>query len=211
MFDALFRDLTPRVRFTYYDVCHGELPDTPNACDGYLCTGSRYSVSENEDWIKLLKAFVQRLHEGEKPFVGICFGHQMLAEALGGQVLRSEDGWGVGVHRMQIARSEEWMLPALGLCRLQYMHADQVRRLPQDAVVLGFSDHCEVAMFRVGETMLGIEGHPEFTAAYSEALMQSRMEQIGAERVRYGLSSLSEPADNAIVARWILNFIARSR
>lgn len=210
MFGALFRDCAPGVRFTCFDVCHGELPKAESACDAYLCTGSRHSVYQNDDWITALKSFVRRLRENEKQFVGICFGHQLLAEALGGQVAPSEQGWGVGVHRMQIARPEAWMRPALEACRLQYMHADQVQRLPRDGVVLARSNHCEVAMFRVGDTMLGIEGHPEFTTGYNEALMRNRMEQIGAERVQAGLASLAQPTDHGIVAQWILHFLRQA-
>jgi GMP synthase-like glutamine amidotransferase len=195
--------------FAYYDACHGEVP-APAACDAYLCTGSKYSVYDGFDWIGTLSNFIQRLDAAKKPFVGICFGHQMLAHALGGKVARAAQGWGVGVLPMTILRQEPWMRPRQATCKLQYMHQDQVQRLPEQSTVLARSGHCEVAMFRAGETMLGIEGHPEFTVPYGEALIRARAERIGAGRAQAALESLAQPTDGNVVGRWIAEFLKRS-
>ena len=158
-------------------------------------------------WIEELKTFVRGLREARQPYVGICFGHHVLAEALGGKVARSGKGWGIGVHDMTVVKREAWMAPPLELCRIQYMHADQVVELPPQAVLLGNGEHCEVAMFRVGETLLGIEGHPEFPAAYSEALIRDRSERIGAEPSRVALASVHRPTDQAVLAQWMVAFL----
>ena len=207
MFEALLKPHVPGLELEWFDVVKGELPTGPDTCDAYICTGSRYSVYEEGDWIAALKSYVQQLHEARMPFVGICFGHQMLAQALGGEVAPAEQGWGVGIHEMKITRPEEWMQPRQDDCKLQYMHADQVQRLPPDSVVLAAAPHCPVAMFRVGETMLGIEGHPEFPAAYVEALVRVRMEHIGEARAQAALAGLHGKADDTVVARWIANFL----
>lgn len=211
MFAALLGTHLPRLRLTYFDACHGEVPGRPDTCDAYLCSGSQYSVYDGFDWIGVLSSFIKNLNETRKPFVGICFGHQMLAQALGGEVARAAQGWGVGVHAMTIERQEPWMQPAMTSCRLQYMHQDQVRRLPVESVVLARSEHCEVAMFRAGETMLGIEGHPEFTVPYSEALIRARAERIGAERTQAALESLAQPTDGGVVGRWIAEFLKQNK
>lgn len=211
MFAELLKALNePGLRVTHYDVCHGELPDSPAACEAYLCTGSQYSVYDTFTWVDALQRFLRALHDARKPYVGICFGHQMLAQALGGEVGRAPQGWGVGIQEMEILAQEPWMQPPQPICRLQYMHADQVLRLPEDGVPLGRSEHCEVTMFRVGEAMLGIQGHPEFSAEYNEALIRARVERIGAERVQSALARLSEPTDAAVVAQWIARFLDRS-
>ena len=101
------------------------------------------------------------------------------------------------------------MEPALREVRIPHMHQDQVQRLPQDAVVLGRSDHCEVGMFRVGDSMLGIEGHPEFTPAYNKGLICIRRERIGEQRAQAAHASLSQPTDGSVVAEWIARFIRR--
>lgn len=209
MFEALLTPHAPHTRFTWYPVYEGELPASIDACDAYICTGSRYSVYEDRDWIHALGDCVRRLHEAGKPYVGICFGHQMLAHALGGEVRRAEQGWGVGLHKMRITTLESWMQPEQSECKLQYMHADQVQRMPAGGALLGSARHCPIAMFRVG-TMLGIEGHPEFPAAYIEALLLDRKSRIGPERVAPALASLSERTDEALVAGWIANFLAEA-
>ncbi|HXM81327.1 MAG TPA: hypothetical protein VN929_05320 [Burkholderiales bacterium] len=209
MFEALLSPHVPQLRFSYYDACHGGLPAAPDDCDAYLCTGSQFSVYDSFDWIDGLAGFLQRIYQVRKPFVGICFGHQMLAQALGGEVKRAAQGWGVGVHEMTLLRQEAWMRPPQARCRLQYMHQDQVQRLPAGSVPLARSELCEVAMFRVGESMLGIEGHPEFTAAYNEALIRHRAARIGAERTQAALASLEQPTDGTLVGRWIAAFLNR--
>jgi hypothetical protein len=87
------------------------------------------------------------------------------------------------------------------------MHQDQVECLPEDGVVIGRSDHCPVAMFRVGDSMLGIQAHPEFPKAYSKALLLDRVERIGEERVKAALESLGQPTDEPVVAKWIVEFL----
>ncbi len=206
MFGALFQR-HPEIELRFYDVCHSQFPDSIDACDAYLTTGSRFSVYDDLDWIHSLKGFVRRLHDARKPFVGICFGHQLLADALGGEVTKSANGWGVGVHSVEVIREESWMQPARSSCNLQYLHQDQVQRLPEGGVLLGSSDHCPVAIFRVGETMLGIQAHPEFTAAYSQALLIDRASRIGSDRVETALASLNRQTDQATIADWIGQFI----
>jgi len=206
----MFAALLPEARFAYYRAHEGALPASPYACDAWLCTGSRYSAYDPMPWVGALAQFIRDLHVSEKPFVGICFGHQMLAQALGGEVAKAENGWGVGVLPMEIISSESWMQPPRAEVRIQHMHQDQVQRLPPGSVVLGRSAHCEVGMFRVGETMLGIEGHPEFTPEFSEALIRARRERIGTERSDAALKSVRQPNDGMLVGRWIAHFLARS-
>jgi hypothetical protein len=88
------------------------------------------------------------------------------------------------------------------------MHGDQVQALPPASEVLARASHCPVAMFRVGERMLGIEGHPEFPAAYVEALLKTRRERIGPERVDSALASLTQQTDHRVAGHWIANFLS---
>ncbi len=207
MFTALFNNHAPQVSLRFFDVCNGEFPSEPDYCDAFMATGSRFSAYDDIDWIHGLKGFVRRLHEAKKPFVGVCFGHQIMAEALGGKVSRAETGWGVGIHGVETVKLEQWMRPEQFSCGLQYMHQDQVERLPEDGVVIGRSDHCPVAMFRAGDSMLGIQGHPEFPKDYSKALLLDRVPRIGAERVETALASLDQPTDESVITRWIVEFL----
>src|SRR5215217_7450772 len=86
MFPALFSQVAPDWEFRFYGVCNGHFPESAGECDLYICTGSKFSVYDEEDWILRLKDFVKEIYESGKKYAGICFGHQMLAEALGGKV-----------------------------------------------------------------------------------------------------------------------------
>ncbi len=202
----MFAALLPGFEFRHYAAHRGELPASARECDAWLCTGSKHSAYEKLGWIERLAAFVRSLKD-EKPFVGICFGHQVLAHAMGGEVAKASAGWGAGILASEVIRAEPWMVPSLRSFRIHHMHQDQVRKLPPGSVVLARSPHCPVEMFRVGESMLGIEGHPEFTTEFSEALIRARVERIGAERSATALESLRQPTDAPVVAQWIKGFL----
>lgn len=206
MFDDLFHCHAPQLELVSFDVRNGEFPASVDACEAFVCTGSRFSAYDQDDWIQELKGFLRQLRSADKPFVGICFGHQMLAQALGGEVKKASQGWGIGVHSLNVVKAESWMQPEQSSCGIQYSHRDQVVRLPENSVVLGESDHCPVAMFRVGKTMLGIQGHPEFPAAYVEALVRGRTELIGADKVN--AAKFNAPTDEAIITNWLAKFLS---
>jgi GMP synthase-like glutamine amidotransferase len=204
----MFGRLLPDVAFQYYDVCNGQFPDSANACDAYLCTGSRYSVYDDIDWIVRLKAFVRNIQTSGKQYVGVCFGHQLLGEALGGKVEKAATGWNVGIHAFNMHRTEGWMQPFQPRVQLMMMCQDQVIRLPEQAVLLAAAETCPVAMFQVGNNMLGIQGHPEFPKAYEAALLESRRGRIGDEKTTAGLDSLVREVDDGLMSRWMFQFLA---
>lgn len=208
MFAAWLGRAAPQVSWEVFEACRGQFPASLDACDAYLCGGSRSSVYDDAGWIHSLKDFVRRASETGRPFVGICFGHQMIAEALGGRTARAAGGWGVGAERIELVRTEAWMQPPRPSCRLQFMHQDQVESMPGQGVLLGRSAHCPVAMFRVGRAMLGIQAHPEFPAAYGEALILGRAALIGDDRARAAGASLSQKIDGDLMAGWVAGFLA---
>jgi len=211
MFTRLFARHAPEVELVPFDVSAGVLPDRVDACEGYVCTGSRHSAFDDLEWIHQLSGFVQELHASAVPFVGICFGHQVLAHALGGTVTPWPGGWGAGGHVIDLeaaAGCRPWMDPALRQARLLFMHQDQVTSLPPGATVLGRSDHCPIAMFEVGATMLGIQAHPEFAVGYAEALIRDRTLRIGKERAAAALAGLTLPTDEAAVTAWMARYLA---
>jgi len=208
MFPALFHQIDPSIRFRFYDVVNGEFPRDPRECDAYLSTGSSFSVYDDEPWIHQLISFVQTLDQQEIPYIGVCFGHQMIGQALGGKVGKAPVGWCVGVHTFRVQEQREWMNPAREQFSLLMMCQDQVLELPPDTQVLASSDNCPNAMIQKGRHILGIQAHPEFPAAYDRALMELRIERIGAEKVRKGIESLNTPTDHLAFARWIVNFLS---
>jgi GMP synthase-like glutamine amidotransferase len=207
MFRQMLAGPLPHAEVVTFDARNGVLPGSPHDCDAWLCTGSRHSVYEDLDWIRDLSGFVRRAGEAEVPFVGICFGHQLIAHSLGGRTERAAVGWAAGAHLVDITRPEPWMDPPLTSARLLFMHQDQVQDLPEGAEVLACTEHCQVAALRVGPSMLGIQAHPEFSVVYLEALLDDRVGRIGEERTERARRSLAEPIDDETVARWIARFL----
>ena len=90
-YQDMFTELLPQIEWQFYDVCNGHFPKSVDECEAYICSGSKHSVYENIAWINRLKEFVFQLYKKQKLFVGVCFGHQILAEALGGKVVHHSD------------------------------------------------------------------------------------------------------------------------
>jgi GMP synthase-like glutamine amidotransferase len=211
MFPALFNRVDSDVVFKCYDVIEGILPASPAECDGYITTGSSFSVYDDEAWIHNLSAFVRKLYEAKVPYVGICFGHQMLGFALGGVVHKAPIGWCVGRHEFKVHDPQDWMTPYQESFSLLMMCQDQVISLPTDSRRLASTADCQNAMILTGQTMLGIQAHPEFTNEYDAALMELRVDRIGHDKVKAGIASLTEPTHETVAARWILNFFINLR
>jgi GMP synthase-like glutamine amidotransferase len=210
MFVRLFGDY-PGVELVAYDLTAGRFPDSLGECDGWITTGSKRSVYEDERWIVRFADLVRAAADEDRPFVGVCFGHQMLAHALGGRVLRSERGWGVGVKTVEVVQNEPWMGDHPPVYAVLNSHADQVVEPPPGAEVLGGNDHCPVSLMRVGDHMLGIQGHPEFVPVYSRVLMEARRGVLIPDGVvDEGLRTLATPPDTARLADWIVGFLLGS-
>jgi GMP synthase-like glutamine amidotransferase len=207
MFERLLAPHVPGLRLTRFDLQAGNLPADARACDAWITTGSRASVYDDSPWIRAAESFVRNVAEADRPFVGICFGHQLLARALGAEVKRATGGWGVGVLPMTILQREDWMAPARSVVRMQYMHADQATALPDGATLLGEAPHCPIAMFQRGPRLLGIEAHPEFSTEYARALIVDRRSRIGEHAADDALARVGDPTDSDVVGGWIAGFV----
>ena len=172
MFAALLAAEDPDMSFSVYDVEEGEYPADIDEVDAYLITGSKSSVYEDKPWIHALIDFVRELHARRKKIVGICFGHQLVAQALGGKTEKSPKGWGVGLQKYAFSRSPDWHDQGEAGFHILASHQDQVE-LAEGAEVLAGSDFCENAVCQLGDYILTFQGHPEFVPAYSREIMNS--------------------------------------
>jgi len=207
MFSTMVADADPEAILVRYDVRNGELPDHPAKCDAWLCTGSSASVFDDEPWIHDLTGFVRDAHDAHVPFVGVCFGHQLLAHALGGRTERA-GRWGVGALSMELVDPvPDWIDPMVPSPTLLYSHQDQVTVLPSDGHVLARAAHCPIAMLAVGDHMLGLQAHPEFGAAYVRALLEDRVDRIGGAETAVALATLERATDERPAAAWIIAFL----
>lgn len=206
MIRHLLQPVNPALKLIVYDAVSGRLPSDVNECDGYITTGSHYGVNDNVGWIQPLEHFVQDLYTAQKKLVGICFGHQLMAKALGGCVERSPSGWGIGVSRTPIVGHKAWMEPFTEEINIVVSHQDQVTTPPKEAAVLAASDFCPFFMLACQDHFLSIQGHPEFSKDYSRVLCEQPDDDLPAERIRQAQVSHDLPVDDTLIAQWINHF-----
>lgn len=210
----MFRQLLgPDYRYSYYDVRTGQLPGQIGDHDACLITGSASGVYDGDPWIEPLKQFIQR-SSGQLPMVGICFGHQIMAEAYGGRVTKSPKGWGAGLHRYDIQRRADWMNADAGLSlSIPVSHQDQIIDLPLDAKVLAASEFTPYAVLEYPERRaISFQGHPEFSPEYATALIDLRRgSRYPHEFADAAVASLQQPNDARRVADWVRNFLNGAR
>lgn len=209
MFSDLLCQVDPQLEFATFDVEHLQYPRNLDAYDAFLITGSRCSVYEDLPWIHQLIEFVRQLHQQHKIIIGICFGHQLVAQALGGKTEKAASGWGVGVHPAHWYQRPAWIDGAGDEFKLLVSHQDQVTEPATGSVVLAGSDFCPNAVCQLGDNILTFQGHPEFVSGYSRDLMQLRREILGEEVYQQGMASLAQTTDQVDVARWIIDFMRK--
>lgn len=213
-YPAMFRALLPDGGHDWrtYDVRQGQYPDQPEACEAYIVTGSSSGVYDPDPWIAQLKAFLVQA-KGRAALVGVCFGHQIMAEAFGGKVIKSPKGWGIGLHTHAVRERRPWMEPGPGQSRsgfsLAASHQDQVVEAPPGAAVLAGSDFCPNGLIAYeGQHAMSLQLHPEFEPAYAQALITGRrgvrFEETQADEA---IASLNAPNDHRLVAAWIEDFL----
>lgn len=207
MFIALLQHSDPNLEYAVYDVELGEYPVDIDEVDAYLITGSKSSVYEDKPWIIELMEFVRELNRRHKKLLGFCFGHQLVAQALGGKTERSAKGWGVGLHTHRFTTVPSWHDQGDVDLNILVSHQDQVVAVPDSARVLAGSEFCENAVCQIGDHILTFQGHPEFVPQYSRELLSIRRERIGEAAYAAGVSSLSGIAQGQRVGSWVLNFL----
>jgi GMP synthase-like glutamine amidotransferase len=189
-------------RLVVHRVDHGQIPDDPRSCDGWVITGSRAGVYESHDWIPRLAGLVRSAIEAHVPTVGVCFGHQLVAHALGAPVAQHPGGWSIGAidYRVCAPPPGEPDPPSF---RLVAIHQDQVQAVPEGLALLATADTCEVAGL-VGPGVLTVQGHPEFGPAVAESLYRRRARHFGDDAVERAVTSLGQPLSTRRVASWMV-------
>ena len=196
------------IELVRFDLDRERFPDSVDECDGWLVSPSRCSVYDAHPWITDAESLVRELLDRERPYVGICFGHQLVAQALGARVARADDGWQVGVHDYEVVRQLPWMQPHHSTLSLIASHEDQVMEMPHGSELLARSAGCPIAGLTIGERAWTLQPHPEFVPVLADHLLAQRIDLIGAEKVAVARATLGRPLNRIDVGRWIAAFFA---
>ena len=190
-----------------YDVQNGPLPGSPEDEDAYIVTGASAGVYDGDPWIGRLMEFL-RGARGRSRLVGICFGHQAMAQAFGGQVIKSPRGWGVGLHTYRVLEHAPWM-DAAETIAIPASHQDQVVELPPQARILAASAFSPFGMLDYGQDAISLQLHPGFEPAFAEALLEDRRgTRIEDDQAEAAVASLHRPNDNVRVGDWLKRFLS---
>lgn len=207
-YGVFFRRLLSDEAFSFADyfVVDGDFPEKVEDCDAYILTGSSHGAYEDHAFIPVLEDFIRKAYAKGVPQVGICFGHQIMAQALGGRVEKFSGGWGLGVQSYTMdlgAGSREIKLNAI--------HQDQVVERPEGACVIGSSPFCENAALAYGDKAISIQPHPEFSADYMADLIDLRREKTFPRPLAEAASaSLGQPTDSKDIAGFIKAFLKKT-
>lgn len=187
--------------FRNYHVENMEFPAGPEEADGWLITGSRHGVYEDHPFIAPLEAFIRDAYEADLPLVGICFGHQIIAQALGGEVTKHPSGWAVGAQDYDFGGEK---------LTLNAWHQDQVVTLPPDAEVAARNGFCENAALVYGNRAFTVQAHPEFRDDFVDALIEHRARGlVPTDLLEAADARMGEPKDSALIADRIEAFFKR--
>ncbi|WP_299346211.1 type 1 glutamine amidotransferase [uncultured Maritalea sp.] len=201
-FDGMFRKLLDGYGFEFetYNVVDNEFPNAPTQADGWLITGSAHGAYEDLPWIAKLEDFLRQTYAKDVPIVGICFGHQILAKAMGGEVVKYDQGWSIGNQAYALAA------PLDEKVRVVAWHQDQVTKLPEHAECLGSSPFCQNAFVRYGNTAFTMQAHPEFDTAFGKDLMEYRKDSLPQPLIEEARAHFDEGLDQEKMAAQITSF-----
>jgi GMP synthase-like glutamine amidotransferase len=201
----MFQRLLAGHGFTFetWRVLEGEFPPDVKAADGWLITGSKFGAYEDHPWIPPLEDFIRASYAAHVPMVGICFGHQIIAQAMGGRVEKFTKGWAVGATDYDFGGKT---------VRLNAWHQDQVVEKPDAAEVVGSNDFCANAALLYDDRAFTVQPHPEFKPAFVDGLMKTRGKGLVPDGLLEAATArLDEPLHDSSMADQIAAFFKQPR
>ena len=209
-FIDMFEGIDAPLSCSVYTPTSGHFPDSLADCDAYLITGSPCSVYDTYTWIKDMENFIRHAFADGVPLVGICFGHQLIAQSLGGKVRLAEGGWLLGLHEIDVHGEKSWMGGRNARHPLYFINQDQVVHLPPDAELLASGEHCPNAMYCIGDRLLSLQAHPEQPLSSMQRFTRILLDDYHIETEiadrAHATMNAGEPHGD-LFARWIADFL----
>jgi len=190
--------------FAHWPVLDNIFPDSHSSADGWLITGSKFGAYEEHEWIAPLESLIRNIYKTHVPLAGICFGHQIIAQALGGTVEKFSGGWSAGHVYYNVDACEQ----DIGI---HAFHQDQITKLPPEAEVFGSTDFCQFAFIRYKKAAISMQPHPEFDDAYMRDLLRTRGKVLPPDIEQTAREFLGRPLSTQYVADMLRDFFLNHR
>jgi GMP synthase (glutamine-hydrolysing) len=204
-YDTMFRALLDGNGFEFesFAVVDNQFPDSADQADGWIITGSRHGAYEDHAWIPPLEDLIRDIQKTGKPLIGVCFGHQIIAQALGGKVEKFSGGWAIG--RTDYDYDGQTVT-------LNAWHQDQVVDLPEGAKVTGSNAFCRNAMVAYGDTIWTVQAHPEYGDGFIYGLMETRGKGVVPDDLMQAATHrLPTKDDNPVIGQQMAEFLKKER
>ena len=195
--------------FSVFDVTRDQFPADPTSFDAIIITGSPAFVDDPDDWIRKMMDDIHTVIAAKIPLVGLCFGHQAILAALGGEVAQ-QDYWIFGGTEFAINQTRRWMNPPKEQMKLYAANIAQATTLPNGFDLLGSSDLCPIAVTAYADQIFTTQFHPEMDDAFIHDLIEEYAADIG-DGLSASRASIKEPADGPVFAQWIRGFVEMAR
>ena len=211
MFMKLFNQAECFFEYEVFAVRDGSFPSSVDQCDGWIITGSKCGVNQNLPWMRTLKQLILDVYAAKIPMTGICFGHQIIADAFGGKVDTYNGGWGIGLHSYTFIGEHEFLIDAPADFTINAMHQDQVISKPDNAKLFATSDFCTYAGLIYDNCIITFQAHPEFNVAFEESFIELRKgDVIPSDTAAHGLGTLHQKdpvIESLSIAKLIASFL----
>ncbi len=208
MFVFLLLQADESLRFRTVALVDGAALPDPASCAAVVIKGSPAGVYDATPWMDPLGDFIRGAFASRAPMVGVCFGRQIIADAMGWDVRKSEKGWGVGRHVYDVLRAPDWVVGAGATMALPVSHQDQMITPPLGAVTLACSAHTGHAMLAYEDApVMSLQGHKEFSDAFVTVLSSARRgKSLSDAQVDGAIASLELPVDSLLAGQWMARF-----